>query len=84
MQVTALVHQKTPYPISDKLKERNELENILKNLILTLGKIEVHGKDNLDRLLGCIQVIEKMLNAYCEAKAETEETKNEADNQQGQ
>lgn len=57
------------------------MESILKNLILTLGKIEVRGKDNLDRLLGCIQTLEKLLKACCEAKAEMEETRNEADNQ---
>ena len=31
-------------------------------VIVTLGKIEVHGKDNLSRLLGCIQELEKMMN----------------------
>ena len=27
----------------------------------TLNEIEVHGSGNLDRLLGCIQTIEKMI-----------------------
>ena len=31
-------------------------------VIVTLGKIEVHGKDNLSRLLGCIQELEKIMN----------------------
>ena len=31
-------------------------------VIVTLGKIEVHGKDNLTRLLGCIQELEKIMN----------------------
>lgn len=31
-------------------------------VIVTLGKIEVHGKDNLSRLLGCMQELEKMMN----------------------
>ena len=31
-------------------------------VIVTLGKIEVHGKDNLSRLLACIQELEKLLN----------------------
>ena len=30
-------------------------------VIVTLGKIEVHGKDNLTRLLGCIQELEKLM-----------------------
>lgn len=31
-------------------------------VIVTLGKIEVHGRDNLTRLLGCIQELEKIMN----------------------
>lgn len=27
----------------------------------TLNQIEVHGADNLDKLLGCIQTIDKMI-----------------------
>ena len=30
-------------------------------VIVTLGKIEVHGKDNLSRLLGCIQELGKLM-----------------------
>jgi hypothetical protein len=58
------------------------VENILKNLILTLGKIEVRGKDNLDMLLGCIQTLEKLLDACKKAKTETEGKESEIDNQQ--
>ena len=38
-------------------------------VIVTLGKIEVHGKDNLSRLLGCIQELEKMMNEEEKADA---------------
>lgn len=38
-------------------------------VIVTLGKIEVHGKDNLSRLLGCIQELEKMMNEEDKADA---------------
>ena len=31
-------------------------------VIVTLNKVEVHGKENLSRLLGCIQELEKMMN----------------------
>ena len=30
-------------------------------VIVTLGKVEVHGKDNLSRLLGCMQELEKLM-----------------------
>jgi len=33
----------------------------LYSLRKTLNEIEVHGSGNLDRLLGCIQMIEKMI-----------------------
>ena len=38
-------------------------------VIVTLGKIEVHGTDNLSRLLGCMQELEKMMNEEDKADA---------------
>ena len=38
-------------------------------VIVTLGKIEVHGKDNMSRLLGCIQELEKLMNEEDKADA---------------
>lgn len=35
---------------------------MLDALIQTLNRIEVHGKDNLDMLLGCIQALETINN----------------------
>jgi hypothetical protein len=32
----------------------------LKKVITTLGNIEVHGKGNLDMLLGCIMALEQI------------------------
>lgn len=32
----------------------------LKKIIVTLGNIEVHGKNNLDMLLGCIMALEQI------------------------
>lgn len=34
---------------------------LLKNIINTLDGIEVKGKENMDRLLGCINALESML-----------------------
>ena len=33
---------------------------MFKGIISTLDTIEVHGKDNLDKLLGCILLLESM------------------------
>ena len=38
-----------------------------------LGKIEVRGKDNLDYLLGSIQMVERCLQALNQKQAEPEE-----------
>ena len=38
-------------------------------VIVTLGKIEVHGKANLSRLLGCMQELEKLMNEEAEQDA---------------
>lgn len=36
-------------------------EQQLRIVIKTLNHIEVHGKENMDRLLGCILALERML-----------------------
>lgn len=33
---------------------------VIKKVISTLGNIEVHGRDNLDMLLGCIMALEQI------------------------
>lgn len=44
----------------------------LQQLITTLDSIEVHGKNNLDKLLACIMFLEGEVKAL--EKAESEET----------
>lgn len=36
------------------------MKEILDNLIFSLNQVEVHGKKNLDIMLGCIQTLEKL------------------------
>jgi len=36
------------------------MEQFLDNLLLSLGSIEVKGKDNLNVLLGCILAVEQL------------------------
>lgn len=36
-------------------------QKTLTNIYNTLGRIEVHGRDNLARLLGCMQELEKLI-----------------------
>jgi hypothetical protein len=54
---------------------------IIKSLIITLEKVEVRGKDNLDMLLGCIQTLEKLLETIKDAQ-EREVAGNDTENQQ--
>jgi len=38
-----------------------ETKTKLSNVLYTLGLIQVSGKDNLDRMLGCMQMLEMVL-----------------------
>lgn len=42
-------------------------------VIATLNKIEVHGKENLDMLLGCIMLLERINAAESKAAENVEE-----------
>lgn len=46
--------------------------NLLQAVINTLNSIEVHGKDNLSKLLGCINLLESVLTEPDEQKEEGE------------
>lgn len=48
------------------------IENIAKSLLKTLGEIEVRGRENMDRMLGCMLLLEKLLQAI--EKGNGEET----------
>jgi hypothetical protein len=54
---------------------------IIKSLIITLEKVEVRGKDNLDMLLGCIKTLEKLLETIKDAQ-EREVAGNDTENKQ--
>ncbi len=60
------------------------MENVLRSLISTLNQIDVRGKDNMDRLLGCIQTLEQLLDIVTSAKDEPKGgAGNETDHQPG-
>lgn len=46
---------------------------MLEKIISTLNSIEVHGKDNLDKLLGCIMVLEDLEAELANNKVKTED-----------
>ena len=39
------------------------MEELIRKVIVTLDKIEVKGRDNMDRLLGSIQALTKIADA---------------------
>lgn len=54
------------------------MEQLIRQVIATLDKVEVKGRDNIDRLLGSIVTLEKIADAMRHnrealAKAQTEE-----------
>ena len=45
---------------------------LLKQIIITLNTIEVKGKDNMSKLLGCIYALEGMIQQNTEEQSEGE------------
>lgn len=47
---------------------------LIKQIINTLEQIEVHGKDNMAKLLGCIYALEEMTQQNTQSEEDEEET----------
>lgn len=56
-----------------------EIYGMLKTLELSLGSIEVRGKENLDLLLGSIMAVEKMISMLDKQKKEENEDGRQTD-----
>ena len=39
------------------------MEQLIRQVIATLDTVEVKGRDNLDKVLGCMQALEKIADA---------------------
>lgn len=39
------------------------MEELIRKVLFTLDTIEVKGRENIDRMLGCMQVLEKVADA---------------------
>lgn len=39
------------------------MENVIQKVLYTLGLIEIKGRENIDRMLGCMQALEKVADA---------------------
>ena len=39
------------------------VEELIRKVLATLDTVEVKGKDNMDKMLGCMQALEKIANA---------------------
>lgn len=39
------------------------MEELIRKVLATLDAVEVKGKDNLDKMLGCMQALEKIADA---------------------
>lgn len=58
------------------------MQQIIESLIITLGKVEVRGEENLDMLLGCIQMLKNLLETVKTVQKEVAEDGTE--HQQGE
>lgn len=57
------------------------MESILKSLLATLNKIKVDGEENMDMLLGCIQMVKELLEVFKKVQ-QKEGAENGTDGQQ--
>lgn len=55
----------------------------VKAVLSTLNTVEVEGFDNMDKMLGCKQVLENLVEAFEETQGKGL-TVNETENQQGE
>lgn len=53
----------------------NKLE-LIQNVIVTLNNVDVRGKDNMSRLLGCISALEQVVQKETALAGETKEEDN--------
>lgn len=50
--------------------ELKEIKDLLGKVVYTLDTIEIRGKQNMDRMLGCIQLLEHIANNLPETCSE--------------
>lgn len=53
------------------------VEEMIRKVITTLDKVEVKGRNNLDRMLACMQTLEKIANAMKHNREALSEAKTE-------
>ena len=51
------------------------MEEIIRRVIATLNTVEVKGRDNLDKVLGCMQALDKVADALRHNRETMEKTK---------
>lgn len=48
------------------------METLIRQVLYTLDQIDVKGRENIDRMLGCMQALEKIANAMKHNREEME------------
>ena len=51
------------------------MEEIIRRVIATLNTVEVKGRDNMDKVLGCMQALDKVADALRHNRETMEKTK---------
>lgn len=46
----------------------DDIATIIKRVIYTINQVDVRGRDNMDKLLGCIQTMERLLEQLNDRK----------------
>ena len=51
------------------------MEELIRKVLATLDKVEVKGKANMDKMLGCMQALEKVADALKHNREEMDKVK---------
>jgi hypothetical protein len=57
------------------------MEQLIRQVIATLDTVEVKGRDNLDKVLGCMQALEKIADAMRHNRETMNKTTQEGEKQ---
>lgn len=59
------------------------MEQLIRQVIATLDTVEVKGRDNLDKVLGCMQALEKIADAMRHNRETMNKVTQEGEKQDG-
>ena len=57
------------------------MEQLIRQVVATLDTVEVKGRDNMDKILGCMQALDKIADAMRHNREQMSKVTQEGENQ---